>query len=341
MLCDGCDRGHHLFCLKPKLKSIPDGDWYCNDCKPKMRVRSPKKKSRRVFEEDEEEEQSDCEAEVNGKAGSDNSDAEENEEGDEDSQEDEDSPLRRRKKPQRDPPAKKQKKKSPPVEEKRKPPKRGGLSQLLGQRRCATEANERIARVHQQEIHSGNSSGSENSERATGRLRERRTKSSSKLVEEPPSNVSSARSKRRRAVDDELDTMFNPTVLEDLLNQMMRNKDGWPFDRPITKADAPDYHKIVRRPMDLGTIRSNLNRMKYTCNQEVLEDIRLVFDNCWMYNRSDAEEYQCGVRLERYFLKEAKKLNLIGQDEVSSAPNEDITNDEDDEPLAKRARRTL
>lgn len=81
------------------------------------------------------------------------------------------------------------------------------------------------------------------------------------------SNESSARAKRRRAVDDKIDSMFNPTVLEDLLNAMMRHKDGWPFDRPITKTDAPDYHQIIKRPMDLGTIRSNIIRMKYNCNQ--------------------------------------------------------------------------
>ena len=55
LLCDGCDRGHHMFCLKPKLRSVPQGDWYCSDCKPKERLRSPKKKTlRRVFEDDEE-----------------------------------------------------------------------------------------------------------------------------------------------------------------------------------------------------------------------------------------------------------------------------------------------
>jgi len=35
----------------------------------------------------------------------------------------------------------------------------------------------------------------------------------------------------------------------------MNHKDGWPFDRPITKVDAPDYHKLIKKPMDLGTIR--------------------------------------------------------------------------------------
>ena len=50
LLCDGCDRGHHMYCLKPKLKAVPKGDWFCNDCKPKERMRSPKKKSRRASE---------------------------------------------------------------------------------------------------------------------------------------------------------------------------------------------------------------------------------------------------------------------------------------------------
>ena len=57
LLCDGCDRGHHLYCLKPKLKKIPEDDWYCTECKPKMRIRSPKKKHRKVFEEEEIEEE--------------------------------------------------------------------------------------------------------------------------------------------------------------------------------------------------------------------------------------------------------------------------------------------
>ena len=61
LLCDGCDRGHHLYCLKPKLKKIPDDDWYCTECKPKMRVRSPKKKNRKVFEEDIEDDEEDDE----------------------------------------------------------------------------------------------------------------------------------------------------------------------------------------------------------------------------------------------------------------------------------------
>merc|ERR1711874_589751 len=82
LLCDGCDRGHHLYCLKPKLKSIPKGDWFCSDCKPKERIRSPKKKMRRVFSstESDEESEDEEEEEQDNESGEDEDDREEEEE---------------------------------------------------------------------------------------------------------------------------------------------------------------------------------------------------------------------------------------------------------------------
>ncbi|KAJ8924293.1 hypothetical protein NQ315_007086 [Exocentrus adspersus] len=32
LLCDGCDKGYHTYCFKPKMENIPDGDWYCHEC---------------------------------------------------------------------------------------------------------------------------------------------------------------------------------------------------------------------------------------------------------------------------------------------------------------------
>lgn len=32
LLCDGCDGAFHLGCLKPKLRKIPAGDWFCKEC---------------------------------------------------------------------------------------------------------------------------------------------------------------------------------------------------------------------------------------------------------------------------------------------------------------------
>uniref|UniRef100_UPI00358DF521 bromodomain adjacent to zinc finger domain protein 2B isoform X3 n=1 Tax=Myxine glutinosa TaxID=7769 RepID=UPI00358DF521 len=36
LLCDGCDRGCHTYCHRPKLPGIPEGDWYCPACISKV-----------------------------------------------------------------------------------------------------------------------------------------------------------------------------------------------------------------------------------------------------------------------------------------------------------------
>ena len=43
LLCDKCDCGHHIYCLRPPLKVIPEGDWFCADCKPKDVEKTPRK----------------------------------------------------------------------------------------------------------------------------------------------------------------------------------------------------------------------------------------------------------------------------------------------------------
>nr|XP_014264504.2 bromodomain adjacent to zinc finger domain protein 2B isoform X3 [Maylandia zebra] len=35
LLCDGCDRGCHTYCHKPKINTVPDGDWFCPACELK------------------------------------------------------------------------------------------------------------------------------------------------------------------------------------------------------------------------------------------------------------------------------------------------------------------
>ncbi|CAK6970761.1 bromodomain adjacent to zinc finger domain protein 2B-like isoform X3 [Scomber scombrus] len=42
LLCDGCDKGCHTYCHKPKITTIPEGDWYCPSCISKASGPSPK-----------------------------------------------------------------------------------------------------------------------------------------------------------------------------------------------------------------------------------------------------------------------------------------------------------
>ncbi|KAA0706892.1 Zinc finger domain protein 2A [Triplophysa tibetana] len=47
LLCDGCDRGCHMFCLKPKVMQVPEGDWFCPTCVAKHTGDEPRSRSAR------------------------------------------------------------------------------------------------------------------------------------------------------------------------------------------------------------------------------------------------------------------------------------------------------
>ncbi|XP_077404802.1 bromodomain adjacent to zinc finger domain protein 2A [Vanacampus margaritifer] len=46
LLCDGCDKGCHMYCLRPKITQVPEGDWFCPTCVAKEESMSPHSKKR-------------------------------------------------------------------------------------------------------------------------------------------------------------------------------------------------------------------------------------------------------------------------------------------------------
>ena len=32
LLCDGCDKGYHTYCMDPPIETVPEGDWFCPEC---------------------------------------------------------------------------------------------------------------------------------------------------------------------------------------------------------------------------------------------------------------------------------------------------------------------
>ena len=53
--------------------------------------------------------------------------------------------------------------------------------------------------------------------------------------------------------------------------------------------NIPDYHNIVKKPMDFGTIKTKLKENQYSKLQEFMEDMDLVYYNCRLYNGIESE----------------------------------------------------
>eukprot|EP00201_Polytomella_parva_P003436 CAMPEP_0175073228 /NCGR_PEP_ID=MMETSP0052_2-20121109/20411_1 /TAXON_ID=51329 ORGANISM="Polytomella parva, Strain SAG 63-3" /NCGR_SAMPLE_ID=MMETSP0052_2 /ASSEMBLY_ACC=CAM_ASM_000194 /LENGTH=253 /DNA_ID=CAMNT_0016340945 /DNA_START=41 /DNA_END=798 /DNA_ORIENTATION=- len=71
------------------------------------------------------------------------------------------------------------------------------------------------------------------------------------------------------------------------LNQ--RNNLTWCFKEPVDEIlhSAPGYYKVVRDPQDLGTIFSRLQSNYYRDPSEVMQAVKTMIDNCYLYNGPD------------------------------------------------------
>lgn len=84
--------------------------------------------------------------------------------------------------------------------------------------------------------------------------------------------------------------------LEDLSKH---DKRGW-FLVPVTSQIAPDYHTIIKAPMDLGTMRSKVEANDYDNLESFVADLVLVFQNCKTYNKPHTLVAHAGVDLEKH-----------------------------------------
>lgn len=53
-----------------------------------------------------------------------------------------------------------------------------------------------------------------------------------------------------------------------------------------------DYHKVIKNPMDMGTIKKRLENNYYWSASEAMQDFNTMFTNCYIYNKVHAHKQQ-------------------------------------------------
>lgn len=72
---------------------------------------------------------------------------------------------------------------------------------------------------------------------------------------------------------------------EKVLNELKaQTEHSSPFLQPVKKKDAPDYHTIVKAPMDLATMTKKLKQFSFKSKQDFVDDLHLIWTNCLKYN---------------------------------------------------------
>uniref|UniRef100_A0A8D3CME1 histone acetyltransferase n=1 Tax=Scophthalmus maximus TaxID=52904 RepID=A0A8D3CME1_SCOMX len=98
---------------------------------------------------------------------------------------------------------------------------------------------------------------------------------------------------------EELRQALMPT-LEALYRQ---DPESLPFRQPVDPQllGIPDYFDIVKNPMDLSTIKRKLDTGQYQEPWQYVDDIWLMFNNAWLYNRKTSRVYKYCSKLAEVF----------------------------------------
>lgn len=122
-------------------------------------------------------------------------------------------------------------------------------------------------------------------------------------------------------------------IQKNVMKMVWKHQFSWPFQQPVDagKLNLPDYHKIIKQPMDLGTIKKRLENNYYWKSQEVLDDFQVMFDNCYVYNKPGEDVVLMAQSLEKIF---KNKVAQMPKEEIKIETNTGKTVKKKQRPVA-------
>jgi Bromodomain len=76
-----------------------------------------------------------------------------------------------------------------------------------------------------------------------------------------------------------------------IINSFLARPDSGPFREPVDwrGLELYDYPEIIKKQMDLGTVKRKLERKQYPNAAAAAYDVRLVWKNCMTYNTEGSD----------------------------------------------------
>ncbi|KAI4220767.1 MAG: hypothetical protein L6R36_007385 [Xanthoria steineri] len=122
-------------------------------------------------------------------------------------------------------------------------------------------------------------------------------------------------------------------VLDELAKQKYASL-VYPFAAPVDPValNIPDYHSIIKKPMDLRTVREKLENAQYENAKEFEQDVKLIFANCRKYNGPEHPIRASANEVELLFNREmSNKRSWIDTNTPASGPQSPTSSDEEDD----------
>jgi E1A/CREB-binding protein len=102
----------------------------------------------------------------------------------------------------------------------------------------------------------------------------------------------------------------------EVLRVLQSHQHGWVFNSPVDPVELglPDYFEVVKKPMDLGSIRKKLENGIYHKLEDFESHTHLTFDNAMLYNPEGSVVYNMAKEMKDKFAEDyevlIKQLNV-------------------------------
>ncbi|XP_042614132.1 bromodomain testis-specific protein-like isoform X2 [Cyprinus carpio] len=95
-----------------------------------------------------------------------------------------------------------------------------------------------------------------------------------------------------------------------VFKSLWRHQFSWPFRQPVdaVRLGLPDYYTIIKKPMDMSSIKKRLDNNYYWKAMECVEDFNTMFTNCYVYNRPGDDIVLMAQALEKLFLEKVANM---------------------------------
>merc|ERR1719186_267296 len=92
----------------------------------------------------------------------------------------------------------------------------------------------------------------------------------------------------------------------EIIKEMFSKKHSayaWPFYKPVDteQLDLHEYKQVIKKPMDLGTVKTKMEGREYRTPAEFATDMRLIFTNCYKYNPPEHDVVAMARKLQDVF----------------------------------------
>ncbi|KAL4300444.1 hypothetical protein AHAS_Ahas17G0201500 [Arachis hypogaea] len=121
-----------------------------------------------------------------------------------------------------------------------------------------------------------------------------------------------------------------------ILDRLQKKDTHGVFSEPVDPEELPDYHDIIRHPMDFGTVRKKLDGGLYTNLDQFESDVLLICSNAMQYNSPDTIYYRQARAMQEIARKDFENLR---QDSDDSEPQPKIV--QRGRPPGKHNRKSL